>query len=165
MHDLAVRSTVSPWLAMLSALSCLLLCGGIIHSDVTQRRIPNFYCGAVATLAVAWWVGVDGWAGLLNLVKHLAVPLIAALPLLLLFALRILAGGDVKLSLALLLWIPGSGVAAMVIVTILSGGFLALVLCALKRVFCAVKDESVPYGVPIIAGALLILLPQFRLVL
>ena len=165
MPELVASAAAFPSLAMLAALACLLLCGGIIHSDVTQRRIPNFYCAAIAILAVGWWVGVAGWTGLLGFLKHLSVPMFAALPLLLLFALRILAGGDVKLLLALLLWVPASGVAAMVIVTILGGGILGLILCVLKRVFCSVKSDSVPYGLPIVTGALLILLPQFRLVL
>lgn len=149
----------------MAALTLLLLCGGVIHSDFTRRRIPNAYCVAIAGVAVLWWLGGGGLPGLLALAKHLIVPLIVAIPLLVLFALRIFAGGDVKLLLALVLWVPSEGIVAMLMVTILGGGILAVALKLLNRVFRGVNADTVPYGVPIVAGALLILLPQFRYVM
>jgi len=154
-----------PTLSLAAIVTLLLLCGGIIHSDVTQRRIPNAYCLAVAGLAVFWWLGLSGWSGLVGLLQQMLVPLLAAIPLLVLFALRVFAGGDVKLLLAMLLWVPMNGISAMLIVMVLGGGVLALALKASSRVFCAVKARTVPYGIPIIAGALLILIPEFRTVL
>lgn len=162
MQETLIAGAVFPDVALLVIVGLMLICGGLIHSDVTRRRIPNGYCLAICALAVPWWIGQEGWGGLIGLLEHLLVPLIAAVPLLLLFALRILAGGDVKLLLALLLWIPASSVAAMLIVTVITGGVLALAIKALSRLFCSARADTVPYAIPIVTGALLILIPQLR---
>ncbi|WP_394660020.1 prepilin peptidase [uncultured Novosphingobium sp.] len=161
--DLSAAGAVYPGLTLAAALAMLLLCGAIVYSDFAHRRIPNGYCAAIAVLSVLWWVGLGGVSGLVGLAYQLAVPLLAAIPLLALFAARVLAGGDVKLLLSLLLWTPAALVLPMLIVIILGGGALGLVLKLLKRLFCAVNADTVPYGVPIIAGALLVLIPEFRM--
>ena len=156
---------VCPALSLAAALALLMLCGGIIHSDFTRRQIPNAYCAAIVALSAMWWIGQGGWSGLVTFAQQVFVAVLLGIPLLLLFALRVFAGGDVKLILALVLWVPVQGIGVMLVVTVLCGGLLAIVLAALHRVFCAVRADSVPYGIPIIAGAMLILIPEIRDVL
>lgn len=151
-----------PFLALLSALALLLLCGGLVHADITKRRIPDAYCVALAILASLWWVGEGGWPGLLGFLAHLLVPLVCALPLIALYYLRVLGAGDVKLILALLLWIEPAGVGSMLMVMALVGAVLAIGLQVLHRVFWRIEVDSVPYSLAIVAGALQVLLPQIR---
>jgi prepilin peptidase CpaA len=154
-----------PILAAWCALLLLFLCVAVAHSDVKRRHIPNRYCAAIAALALVWWVGQGGRSGLLDFTCHLIIPLLVAGPLLGFFAIGILAGGDVKLLLALLLWVPADGVGAMLVVMVLTGGLLGMVILVLRRIFASVKGDTVPYGVPIIFGALVVLMPDLRDVL
>lgn len=149
-----------PWLAAAAALGLLLLCGAVIHSDLGRRRIPNTLCTAIALLGFVFAVGETGWSGFPNFAWRMAIAALVAVPLVLLFLLRLLGGGDVKLIAALLLWVPASDIPAMLAVTILAGALIAIAL-NLNRLFCFIRADTIPYGVAIVSGALWVLIPRF----
>ncbi|WP_043975607.1 prepilin peptidase [Novosphingobium sp. P6W] len=150
-----------PWLAAAAALGLLLLCGAVIHSDLGRRRIPNTLCIAIASLGLVFAVGETGWSGFPTFAWRMAIAALVAGPLVLLFLLRLLGGGDVKLIAALLLWVPASGIPAMLAVTILAGALIAVALNLLNRLFCFIRADTVPYGAAIVTGALCVLIPRF----
>ncbi|WP_232495831.1 prepilin peptidase [Novosphingobium kaempferiae] len=148
-----------PSLAALALLGFVLTCGAVVHADITRRRIPNGLCVAIGAMALVYATACGGWAGIVDFATRGGIAVLVAVPLLMLFAMRQIGGGDVKLALALLLWIPVAGMPLMLGVTVLTGAFLALALKLLARLFCFVRADSVPYGVAIVAGALVSLAP------
>lgn len=161
MQHLITSGPAVPWLAAFAAFGLLLLSGAAIHSDLGRRCIPNSLCGAIAVLALVYAVGEGGWSGLPDFAWRLATVAFFALPLALLFVVRAMGGGDVKLLAALMLWVPAADMPVMFAVTVVSGALIAIVLKLLNRVFCFVRADTVPYGPAILAGALCVLLPRF----
>lgn len=153
-HNAAMMSA-----ALLLAVGFLCMASMI---DVRQRRIPNEISLAVALLAIPFCYGAAGGPGLLSLLRHLSVPLLLAVPMSILFALRILGGGDVKLILASSLWVSPEKIATLAMIVILLGGLVAVLMQLLDMIFQAVKPESVPYGLPIAAGVLVLQVPTLR---
>ncbi|MBD0273554.1 MAG: prepilin peptidase [Acetobacteraceae bacterium] len=106
---------------ILAAVACLLLAAAV--EDVRTRRLPNRLTAAVAVLypfhvlanptAIAWPIALA-----------LAAALFACGAVL--FAWRLLGGGDVKLIAALGLWSGPEHLAAFAAITALSGGALGL---------------------------------------
>ncbi len=170
---------------MLVSLSHLILPPAllwVVFSDLLYRRIAN---RLVLMLLALWTVGVlQQWhAGLAPALWRQAAPglLAAALVLLLgylLFAMRWVGAGDVKLMAVLCLWM-GEQSFAFLIVTSLCGGMLALGLPLLRSIETmlalllvrlqsmlpggpwplpmALREQSlpgIPYGLAIAAGAL-----------
>ncbi|TCM15385.1 prepilin peptidase CpaA [Novosphingobium sp. PhB165] len=146
-------------------LALLVLCGAVACTDVTRRRIPNALSLAVAFLAVPYWLGWAGAWGLLALLLHVLPIGLLAIPLVLLFWLRLFGGGDVKLILAMALWVPPQDLPAFCMAVALAGGLLGGGMQVLHLVFWRVKTDSVPYGLAIAAGAIAVLGPAIRLAL
>lgn len=161
MHGMNTVIPTMPWLAAAAALALLLLSGAAIHTDISYRRIPNSLCGAIALLSPAYAFGEGGWPGIADFAAHLVIIVLIALPLVLLFVVRALGGGDVKLLLALLLWVPAIEMPLMLAVTMAAGMAIAIGLKLLNKVFCFIRADTVPYGLAIVAGALVVLLPRF----
>ena len=88
--------------ALLIALAIALVTAAI--TDLRSRRIANWLTGGVALGApLFWWAsGLSLWPGV---ALQFAVALAAFAILAVLFALRAMGGGDVKLLTALALWI------------------------------------------------------------
>ena len=139
---------------LLIALVVLLVIAAV--GDVRRYLIPNRLCGAVAALALPYWIAVCMGAD---------VPLLSALGLqigvaflvfagfALLFALGAMGGGDVKLIAALALWVPAIRIPEMLFYVALAGGVLALVLIVIRRVRGS-TSRAVPYGLAIAAGGI-----------
>ncbi|MTI15555.1 hypothetical protein E1189_21385 [Sansalvadorimonas verongulae] len=69
-----------------------------------------------------------------------------------LFAFRIVAGGDIKLALALLLGIDAVWWPTFFFITAVSGGLLAigyLVFACINNTLPQLRQRGIPYGVPI----------------
>jgi prepilin peptidase CpaA len=139
-------------------------------SDFTRLIIPNRICAAIVALypahviaaaapvdwqAAAWLAGAAFAAGTI------------------LFALRLVGGGDVKLLTAVILWAGPALLWPFLVVTVLAGGVLALSAAITHRYWrtlavrvigraTGVDDAalpealSVPYGVAIAAGGMLV---------
>lgn len=132
--------------------------------DARSYRIPNAVCAGLAALFVVRAMAEGPPFPLLPVI--IATGVFAAGCVL--FARGLLGGGDVKLLAAAVLWIPSSSVLAQISAVLISGGVLALMLLAARRIvrrFTALADAGnlprvlrdhapVPYGVAIAAGTL-----------
>jgi prepilin peptidase CpaA len=139
-------------IGLLCALGLLLLAAGV--EDARHRTISNWTNAAVALLAPAWW-----WAEGLPLWP--AVPLQLGLALLALvvfagaFALGMMGGGDVKLIVALALWLPALPFFQLLVAMSLIGGGVTILMMAERRWRPAEGPLEVPYGVAIACAGLL----------
>lgn len=129
--------------------------------DARRLRIPNRLVGAVAVLfAVHAATALDGGTVIAALATGAAM-LVAGFAL---FAMGWLGGGDAKLLAAAALWAGPTHIAALVTVTALSGGGLALLLrtpvaARLHTHWQRVDPEAaapMPYGVAIACGMLVV---------
>ena len=136
---------------LLAALAALLIAAAI--GDLRARTIPNMLNAAVALLALPWW-----WAAGVPLWPDIAMQVTAALALLLLFgavfAFGGMGGGDVKLIVALALWLPVAALGEMLVVMALAGGVLTILMLGWHRWRRAEGRPEIPYGVAIVAAGL-----------
>ena len=129
-------------------------------TDIRRRQIDNWLNAAIACGApLYWWAsGLSLWPGV---AWQLGVAVITLIVLIILFALRAMGGGDVKLLTALALWIQPLWFLQLVIGMALIGGVLTLVLGA-WHVTRRRKDKlAIPYGVAISCAGLWVLAVQF----
>jgi len=100
-------------------------------TDIKTRTISNELNAAIALLAV----------GLFMLFAML-------------FMLRMMGGGDVKMIAALALWLPFNALMAMLTVMALAGGAITVFLLVRQRWRPNAARPEVPYGVAIAIGGL-----------
>lgn len=136
---------------LLAALAIALLIAAF--TDLKSRRIANWLNGAIALGAPLFW-----WASEMALWPDIAMQVGVALAtfavLSVLFALRAMGGGDVKLLTALALWIEPTLFLKLVIMMALLGGVLTIVFAA-WHVMRRQKDKiAIPYGVAIAMAGL-----------
>lgn len=162
MNIIDISSPAYPILAIAVVEALGLLCLWVVLTDFRWRTISNDICAAIALLAIPYWFGVGGLAGLGGLFWHLPWLLLLFLPLCVLFAYGIAGGGDVKLLLALALWTRTGRLAALVVAVPLAGGVLAMGCIVFYRVARGTKVASLPYGAAIVAGAFWALLPDLE---
>jgi prepilin peptidase CpaA len=147
----------------------ILTLGGLLVSagieDARTREIANWKNAAIALLAPAWWYanGLDVWP---DMAVQVGVAVAVFAFLLLVFHFGLMGGGDVKLIVALALWLPLPTFLSMLMVMSIAGGVVTLVMM-LDRAIKKTRDQvEVPYGVAIaIAGLLALrepLLNQFQ---
>lgn len=142
---------------LIAALAAALLVAAV--TDLRSRRIANWLTGAIALGApVFWWASdlplwADPW--LQNSVAmQLLVALVTFAILAVLFAIRAMGGGDVKLLTALALWIPPLLFGQLIVVMALLGGVLTVVFGA-WHVMRRRRDKlAIPYGVAIAMAGL-----------
>jgi prepilin peptidase CpaA len=139
-------------IAMLALLGLLLLWAAV--TDIRSRIISNRLNLAIAVLAVPWWLLV----GLSP--ADIGFQLAAAAAVLALFgccfALGMMGGGDVKLLAALALWLPIGAMLSMLLWMAIAGGLLTIGMVIAHRLRNAPNRLEIPYGVAIVASALLI---------
>ena len=139
---------------LLAGLAIALLIAAV--TDLRSRRIDNWLNAGIALAApLFWWAsGLALWP---DVALQLGVALLTFAVLAILFALRAMGGGDVKLLTALALWIEPLLFARLVIVMALLGGLLTLLFGA-WHVARRRKDRlAIPYGVAISLAGLWIL--------
>jgi len=138
-------------------------------SDLRSLRIPNWLTGGFALAFVPTALAFGG--GAVDWISHFAAAAAVFLGAAILFALRLMGGGDVKLLAAVALWIGlGALLPFLVLTAVIGGGLAAVVLllrasivqAALARVLPRLADVvrkkmPVPYGVPIAIAGLLML--------
>ena len=122
-------------------------------TDIKTRTISNELNAAIAIIAVAfWWVaGESLWP---DVVLRVGVALVIFIIFAVLFLLKMMGGGDVKMIAALALWLPFNALLIMLTVMALAGGLITVFL--LVRQFWRPNAErpEVPYGVAIAIGGL-----------
>ena len=153
---------------ILQTVLLLVFPAGVIAAaltDATSYTIPNRICAALALgffpAALACGLPVGGLA------LCLAAAAVAFVAGVVLFALRVLGGGDAKLMAACMLWLGLAGAAPFLIWTAVTGGALATALLFARRLPMATAGlgprwvgqllqpgGDVPYGIAIAVGAL-----------
>ena len=143
---------------LLGALAIALLFAAF--TDIRRRQIDNWLNGAIAAGApLYWWAsGLALWPGVAWQIGVAAITLII---LAVLFAMRAMGGGDVKLLTALALWIDPLNFVRLLIGMALIGGVLTLILGAWHVARRRRDKLAVPYGVAISSAALWVLALQF----
>jgi prepilin peptidase CpaA len=138
----------------------ILTLGGLLVSagieDARTREIANWKNAAIALLAPAWWYanGLDVWP---DMAVQVGVAVAVFAILLLVFHFGLMGGGDVKLIVALALWLPLPTFLSMLMVMSIAGGVVTLVMM-LDRAIKKTRDQvEVPYGVAIAFAGLLAL--------
>ena len=120
-------------------------------SDWRSRIISNELNAVIALLAIVWWIvgGYPIWPDI-GLRVILALGMFGVFALL--FALRIMGGGDVKMMGAFALWLPMPLVLPMLFVTAIAGGLIAGFLAIRARFRPNEAPPEVPYGIAIALG-------------
>ena len=144
-------------------LGVLLVSAGI--EDARTREIANWKTATVALLAPVWWYAnaLDPWPGM---ALQIGVALVVFALFLLAFHFGMMGGGDVKLIVALALWLPFAAFLSMLMLMSIAGGLVTLVMMIEHHAKKNLGQIEVPYGVAIaIAGLLALrepLLNQFQ---
>ncbi len=128
-------------------------------TDIRRRQIDNWLNGAIAAAApLYWWAcGMALWP---DVAWQLGVALATFAFLAVLFVIRAMGGGDVKLLTALALWIEPTWFVRLLIGMALIGGVLTLALGA-WHVIRRRKDKlAIPYGVAISAAGIWVIAAQ-----
>jgi len=137
--------------ALLAALAIALVTAAF--TDLKSRRIANWLNATIALGAPLFWLasGMALWPDIAMQIG-LAVATFAVLSIL--FALRAMGGGDVKLLTALALWIQPLIFVKLLIMMALLGGVLTIGF-GMWHVARRQKDKlAIPYGVAIAAAGL-----------
>ena len=139
---------------LLAALAIGLLVAAF--SDLRTRKIANWLTGAIALGApLFWWAsGLSLWP---EVAMQVGVALAAFAVLAVLFALRAMGGGDVKLLTALALWIEPMLFLQLLIIMALLGGVLTILFAAAHVMRRREDKLAIPYGVAIACAGLWIL--------
>ena len=135
---------------LLAGLAIALLVAAF--TDIRRRQIDNWLNAGIALAApLFWWSsGLQLWP---DVAIQLGVALAAFVILAGMFALRMMGGGDVKLLVALALWIKPEWFLQLVIMMALVGGVLTIVMAGWHLMRRQQHKLAIPYGVAIsIAG-------------
>ena len=143
---------------LLAALAIALLVAAF--TDLRSRRIGNLLNAGIALGApLFWWAsGLELWP---DVALQLAVALGTFAVLAVLFAIRAMGGGDVKLLTALALWIEPVWFLKLLIVMALLGGVLTIAFAAWHMIRGRKERLAIPYGVAIACAGLWVLGVQY----
>ncbi|MHB9880047.1 A24 family peptidase [Pacificimonas sp. ICDLI1SI03] len=134
----------------------MILLGWTVFSDLKARRIPNWLNAAVAILAFAYWGAQD-----VPFWKAMGVQIALAAGVAVIFGLLWLrgwmGGGDLKLQIALALWLPFIPLMEMLVWISIAGLFVTLIGWAEHRLRRRPGRVRIPYGVAIAVGAAIVL--------
>jgi prepilin peptidase CpaA len=136
---------------LLAALAIALLIAAF--TDMKSRKIANWLNAAIALAAPVFW-----WASGMTLWPEVAIQFALAvatfLVLSILFAIRAMGGGDVKLLTALALWIAPEHFLKLLVMMALLGGVLTVVMAGWHAMRRQKHKLAIPYGVAISAAGL-----------
>ncbi|WP_343348266.1 prepilin peptidase [Sphingomicrobium sp. XHP0239] len=128
--------------------------------DVQTRRIRNWIVlvTAVGALLFWWSIGLPLWPdAALRVATAMAVFIVCYV----LFLMRLMGGGDVKLATALALWFPWAAMIQFLVIMSLAGGVLSLVVWGDHKIRGKTEKAEVPYGVAIGFATLWLLTQRF----
>lgn len=142
---------------LLGALAIALLFAA--YTDLTRRQIDNWLNAAIAAAAPLFWLASGmGW---IDVAWQIGIALATFAALAVLFALRAMGGGDVKLLTALALWIKPAWFAQLLIVMAVAGGVIT-VLFGCWHIARHRRDRiSIPYGLAIAGAGLWIIASRY----
>lgn len=143
-------SIILPQIFTILLIVLMLIAG---WTDIRSRTIPNEINAAIALLAMGWWLvcGLPLWPAI---GIRIGVAFVVFAVFALMFALRMMGGGDVKMIAALALWLPFTSLMTMLTVMALSGGMITMFLLIRHRWRPNENKPQVPYGIAIAIGGL-----------
>jgi len=133
-------------------------------TDIRSRKITNRLTLAVAAGApLFWWAsGLAPWPGI-ALQLGLAAAMFAFGALM--FALRQMGGGDVKLLTAIALWLPPSSFLILMLMICIANGVLTVFMVTrhrrIQRAGLEAKKLQIPYGVSVAACMIVLLAVRY----
>jgi prepilin peptidase CpaA len=142
---------VNPEYVIVGVVAVLLVTAAVI--DGYSRIIPNWLNLAIALLAIPYWwaTGLSLWPDIAWQVG-IAVGVFAIL--LGIFWLGQMGGGDVKLIVALALFLQPLDFMRMIFIMAIAGGVLTVVMVVHHRSTRSAKPFENPYGIAIALGAI-----------
>lgn len=131
-------------------------------TDLKRRQIANWLNAGIALLAPVWWwaSGVALWSATdpwHTVVAQIGLAVATFVIGAILFALRAMGGGDVKILAALALWIPPELFLQLLVVMALAGGVLTILFSAWHIMKRRRDRLAIPYGVAIAFAGLWVL--------
>lgn len=143
---------------MLGWLLTILL-GACVYVDLRFRQLPN---GLNLLILITGLVSLFT-AGLSSelMLDHLLAMIIVSTIGLFVFYCGWLGGGDIKLAIALSIWLGTSKLVSFFVVLSLAGGLLAILLLAYNLVAKQLHLHTIttlPYGLAIVTGATVLLI-------
>ena len=145
-------------LTLVALVAGLLIVAAVV--DWRRREIPDWANIAIATLALPYW-----WVTHMTLWPGLAIQLAVALGAFAIFygiwLLRQMGGGDVKLIVALALFLSPLDFAYMLFVMGLAGGVLTVVMAVEHKVAKRAAPFENPYGIAIAFAGLWVLAERY----
>ena len=138
-------------LGLMAILGLMMIAAAI--SDVRSRTISNELNGAIAVLAIPYWLvsGLTFWP---DMPIQFGAALLVFLVFAGLFAIGAMGGGDVKMIGGVMLWIPLELFLPMLMVMAIGGGILSAIMLIHMKLRPSDKAVEVPYGVAIAAAGL-----------
>lgn len=162
------------YMILLFIFPALVIVAGV--HDLTTMKIPNWISLALVTVffPVAFLVGLPWQDILLSMALAVGVLVVGFV----LFALRVIGGGDAKLLAAATLWVGVTSVLHFFLYIALAGGALSLLLIISRRWFQYLPvaripnwlsrlmdpEGDIPYGVAIAVAAALVFPSSFLVV-
>jgi len=144
-----------------------LLTGGLVAAlvyamwtDIRARIIPNPLNAGIALAAPLWWwaCGVAPWPGI---AIQLAVAGVALLIFAGAFAIGAMGGGDVKLIVALGLWLAPLDFMRMIVWMSIGGGILTVAMLVRHKLRKIETPLEIPYGVAIAIATIPVLAERY----
>ena len=149
---------VNPEFLLALVVAVLLIAAAFI--DGRTRIIPNGLNLTIALLAIPYW-----WASSLALWPDVAIQLgIAAIVFAIflgVFAIGQMGGGDVKLLVALALFLHPLDFMRMIFIMAIAGGVLTVIMIVRHRLTRAEGPFENPYGIAIAIGGLIALSERY----
>jgi len=143
---------------LILVLGGLLLSAGI--EDARTREIANWKTGAIALLAPLWWFA-SGMAPWPDMAIQLGIAVAVFAIFCVVFHFGMMGGGDVKLIVALSLWLPIGAFLVMLVVMSVAGGVLTAGMLIDRRIRRKPGPQGppieVPYGIAIAFAGLFVL--------
>ena len=139
---------------LLFLLAALLVAAAV--EDARTREIANSKTAAIALLAPIWWFanGMTPWP---DMAIQLGIAVVIFAVFCLVFHIGMMGGGDVKLIVALSLWLPLGAFMVMLVVMSLAGGVLTIGMLIARAVRRSSAPIEVPYGIAIAFAGLFVL--------
>ena len=144
-----------------------LLTGGLVAAlvyamwtDLRARIIPNPLNAGIALAAPLWWwaCGVAPWPGI---AIQLTVAGVALLIFAGAFAIGAMGGGDVKLIVALGLWLAPLDFMRMIVWMSIGGGVLTAIMLVRHKLRKIETPLEIPYGVAIAIATIPVLAERY----
>jgi prepilin peptidase CpaA len=147
---------------LLAALAIALVIAAV--TDFRRRQIDNWLNGGIVLGAPLFWY--SSGLSLSDIGWQLGVAVFTFAVLAVLFALRAMGGGDVKLLTALALWIKPAWFLELVVYMSLLGGLLTIIFGAWHLTRRRKDKVMIPYGIAISTAGLWVMgahyLPAFQ---